>query len=105
VEDSNGNQIVINYLSGVGVNWNNSSSRISIIEDARAQACSYGYGYCSYYFAYASNPNGPPYLSSITNYVDSHENYSFTINQGEPLYAPDGTSFSTAGELASVTTC
>jgi hypothetical protein len=35
VEDSNGNEVFINYNDGVGVTWPNSSSRISTIEDVR----------------------------------------------------------------------
>jgi len=77
VEDSNGNQIIITYMAGVGVAWNNSSSRIETIEDARAKmSCGQNNTqYCSYQFSYApfaeNNGTGTTmyYLLGITSYV------------------------------------
>ena len=107
IEDSNGNQIIIRYLPGVGANWNDSSSRISSIEDARAVSYTdSGTGdtlYRSYSFSYNTGASGLSYLSSITSYVNTPENYTFTINQGQPLYSPSGISFSTTSYLAGIT--
>ncbi|MGA3044868.1 MAG: hypothetical protein ABSF54_29175, partial [Bryobacteraceae bacterium] len=103
IEDSNGNQIIIHYMPGLGANWIDSSARISTIEDARAVQNSSGL-YQSYSFSYTTGPTGLSYLSSITSYVGTPENYSFTINQGQPLYSPAGASFSTTSLLGAVTT-
>lgn len=105
IQDSNGNQIIVRYMPGIGAYWNNSSARISEIEDARA--VSYYSGgdtlYRSYKFSYITGINGLSYLSSITSYAGTPENYTFTINQGQPLYSPAGVSFSTTGLLSGVT--
>ncbi|MGA2136150.1 MAG: hypothetical protein ABSH50_27995, partial [Bryobacteraceae bacterium] len=107
VEDSNGNQIITHYMPGAGANWNDSSARIMSIEDARAvQYTDSGTGdllYHSYAFSYTTGSNGLSYLSSITNYVGTPENYSFTINQGQPIYSPNGASYGTTSLLAGFT--
>jgi hypothetical protein len=94
VEDSNGNQIIVHYLPGSGAYWNDSSARIGTIEDARAALNAYE---LSYGFTYVTGGNGLSYLSGITNYVGTLENYTFTIHQGQPLYSPTspGVSFGT----------
>lgn len=107
VEDSNGNQIIIHYMQGLGAYWNDSSARIASIEDARAVSYSDpGTGdtlYYSYSFSYAPGPNGLSYLSGITSHVGTAENYTFSISQGRPLYSPAGVSFSTTGLLDGIT--
>jgi len=106
VEDSNGNQIIMHYMPGAGANWNDSSARIASIEDARAvQYTDSGTGdtlYRSYSFSYTTGGNGLQYLSSITSYVGTPENYTFTINQGQAIYSPAGVSFSTTSLLANI---
>ena len=109
VEDTNGNQIFITYMPGSGASWNNSSSRATIIEDARSSlSCqtpgSIEYVACSYALSYTPGTStSPPYLSTIVNYVNTGEAYTITVNAGQPLDAPDlGTSFGTAGMLTSV---
>jgi len=69
VEDTNGNQIIVTYMNGVGVSWNNSSSRITIVEDARAtnQLVWGSAAPASYSLSYTNTT--PPYLSGIQNYV------------------------------------
>jgi RHS repeat-associated protein len=106
VEDSNGNQIIIHYMPGLGANWNDSSARISTIEDARAVPYSSGGDtlYESYSFSYTTGVTGLSYLSSITSYVGTPENYSFRINQGQGIYSPAGVSFGTTSLLAAAIT-
>ena len=97
VEDSNGNQIIIAYLPGGGAAWNNSSSRINTIEDARAQL--------AYQFSYSTTPGQDgttmSYLSGIASYVGTQENYAVNIAPGQALYAPDNSTYAytTAGML------
>jgi hypothetical protein len=90
VEDTNGNQIIITYMAGSGVNWNNSSSRITMIEDARATIpCPNGAGVpCSYTISYIpGTATTPPYLSGIVNYVNTGESYTVSVTPGQPLWA------------------
>ncbi len=68
MEDSNGNEIIISYNAGVGVTWNNSSSRISTIEDVR------GNGGADYRFTYSAD--SIPHLTGITNYIGTSETYA-----------------------------
>jgi len=94
-------------MPGLGTNWNDSSPRISMIEDSRAASYYDSSGdtlYRSYSFSYTTGPTGLSYLSSITSYVGTPENYTFTINQGQPLCSPAGVSFGTTSLLAAVTT-
>jgi hypothetical protein len=89
VEDTNGNQIIITYMAGVGVSWNNSSSRIAIIEDARATS-QYVWGDTvptSYSLTYTYTT--PPYLSGIQNFVGTGETYTVNVNQGQALNSPN----------------
>ncbi len=108
VEDTNGNQIIVHYMAGLSANWVDSSARISTIEDARAvvytDPVTEDQLYRSYSFTYTTGSNGLSYLSSITSYVNTPENYTFTINQGTAIYSPGGTSFGTAGLLMHVIT-
>lgn len=83
LEDTNGNQIIIRYLTGVGASWTNSSARIWLIEDVRATPL------FGVYATYAFNYNGdtPQHLTSITNTIGTGENYSFSYNSST-LYDP-----------------
>lgn len=72
------------YMPGLGANWNDSSARISLIEDARAPSNpSGGDPLYSYSFSYTPGAGGLSYLSSITSAIGTPENYTFTINQGQ----------------------
>ncbi len=96
MEDTNGNQIFIVYEDGVGVTWNNSSSRIATIEDVR------GNGSPDYTFTYYSD--AIPHLKDITNNIGTSENYSFTYTEGYALTDPyAGSSFGAVALLASST--
>jgi RHS repeat-associated protein len=113
VEDSNGNQIIITYMAGAGVSWSNSSSRITMIEDARAvlDTCQTGGGEwvpCSYTISYTpATQTTPAYLSGITSHVNTAENYTITVQPGQGLWAPPPAayafaSFGTTGLLQTV---
>ena len=77
IQDTNGNQVLVSYLAGMGQNQINSSGRISQIQDARAGFA--GSGQFSYVFLY--NSDLQPRLLSIVNTVGSLENYSFAYVQ------------------------
>ncbi len=94
IEDSNGNQIFINYADGVGVTWANSSSRISTIEDVR------GNGSPDYTFTYNMDPI--PHLTAITNSIATAEKYSFGYTENYALDDPFAAqNFGTVALLAS----
>jgi len=61
IQDSNGNQIIITYMAGVGMTNTNSSARVLYIEDARAVNLSSGRW--TYAFRYSADPM--PHLLSI----------------------------------------
>jgi RHS repeat-associated protein len=97
MEDSNGNQVTITYLTAPGAGWSNSSARISQITDVRATS-----GHTTYSFTY--NSDSPPHLTSITNSISSGENYSFSYSENQTLYSPfSGASYGTAALLSSAT--
>jgi hypothetical protein len=99
IEDSNGNEISITYANGVNTTWSNSSSRISTITDVRAS------GYPTYSFTY--NTDAIPHLTGISNTIGTADTYSFTVTDGQTLYAPFAnyttTSFGTTTVLQSLT--
>jgi len=65
--DTNGNVVVLNYLTGLGSVSLNSSARLSSIEDARAVG--------SYQFSYTAGT--VPHLAAITNPIGTSEAYTF----------------------------
>jgi hypothetical protein len=81
MEDSNGNQTILVYNDGAGTTWSDSSSRIATIEDVR------GNGSPDYTFTYTS-VNGAQHLTSISNSIQTAENYTFTYTALEPLNSP-----------------
>ena len=81
MQDSNGNQTMINYNAGAGISTTNSSSRINTIEDVR------GNGSPDYTFAYSS-VGGATHLTGITNSIQTAENYTLTYNASQPLNSP-----------------
>jgi RHS repeat-associated protein len=106
VEDTNGNQIIVTYMQGAGAYGYNSSSRIYGIQDARPsnQSNNGEWTTYSYLFTYTTaNASGMTYLTAINSFVGTLENYAFTIQPPETLYAPNGTAYTTASMLASVT--
>ena len=91
IEDSNGNQITVNYNNGVGVTWPQSSARINSIVDVRT-----GPSQNTYNLSY--NSDTPiPHLSAITNNVQTSENYGFSYIENYSLTSPfsGGGSFGT----------
>jgi hypothetical protein len=86
--------VIITYADGIGVNWPNSSSRISTIEDVR------GNGSHDYTFTY--NTDAIPHLTGITNNIGTSENYSFSYTESYTLKDPfAGTNFGTVALLES----
>ena len=97
MEDSNGNQIQIQYALGAGsVTGANNSARILSITDTRATGGNYTY-------SLQYNTDAIPHLTSITNSVQSAESYTFST-VGQALQSPfDSSSFGTATLLTGVT--
>jgi RHS repeat-associated protein len=85
LQDSNGNQILIQYESGKDdlTYFNGSSRRISKITDVRPGS-SGGSTAPTYVFAY----DGSNYLSSITSNIGTGEAYSFTYSSAFTLTSP-----------------
>jgi RHS repeat-associated protein len=95
MEDSNGNQIIVHYMTAPGAGWTNSSARISAIEDVRTP------GTNAYVFNY--NTDSPPHLTGTTVYVPTGENYTFNYLSGQALSSPfDSQSYGTTTMLQSV---
>ena len=97
MQDTNGNQILVRYASGVASPWANSSARISQIEDVR----SYNTGGATYFFAYNTDP--VPHLTSITNNVGTGEAYNFAYQANYSLNSPFGGTYGTTTTLTSLT--
>ena len=115
MEDSNGNQIWIQYAVGAGSSSMNTSARITYILDARpatTQAAqqywnnpqiygSYLQADSSYVFSYNSDPI--PHLISVRNALGTAENYDFGYLEGQPLNSPfTGASYGTTALLSTV---
>jgi hypothetical protein len=85
MEDSNGNQVLIRYNTGLGAITTNSSARISEIEDVRAVLG--GGTYRSHTFTYNADPI--PHLIQINNMVGmAAETYTLTYLQNQALSSP-----------------
>src|SRR6185437_14196250 len=78
MQDTNGNQVIIRYYSGIGVAYPNSSARIQQIEDVRAVAGANSTPYFTYNFLFNTDPI--PHLTGITNGIGSGEKYLFTYS-------------------------
>lgn len=76
---SNGNQVVVRYLPGVGQVQANSSARIAEIVDARSIFSTDGPR--SYAFAYSND--SIPHLQSISSSVATPETFSFSYSAGK----------------------
>jgi len=104
MQDSNGNQILLRYKTGLGVTWENSSARLDEVEDVRAVSCGCApLRYRTYSFSY--NTDAIPHLNGIANYINTSEGYSFTYSAGQTLWSPfsGGGSHGTAQMLIGVT--
>jgi len=76
VQDSNGNQVVLQYKPGAGTDWANSSARIDWIQDVRTPTA----GHHTLEFSYGRQDAGLEaiqHLDTIRNYINTGENYNF----------------------------
>jgi len=96
MQDTNGNQVLINYNSGRGLGWTNSSSRIQTIEDVR------GNGQPDYTFTY-DYQNTIPRLASISNTIGTSEKFTFSYYPSSALVSPwNGQNFGTINLLSAL---
>jgi YD repeat-containing protein len=102
MEDTNGNQITIQYAAGAGSGSGNTSGRISLITDPRA-GWNGGCG-CTATYAFTYNTDSPPHLTGITSAVADNGGHAFTYLSGQPLTSPlpPNQSFDTTTLLQSV---
>ena len=101
MEDSNGNQILLCYNSGLGVTFPNSSARFSYIEDVRAIPNPTTRQ--SYTFTY--NTDAIPHLTQINNVLgNGSENYALSYFENATLASPftSPVSFGTTTMLQSI---
>ncbi len=91
MEDTNGNQVLIKYATGIGVSWPNSSARITSVEDVRATDPQSVY----YTYAFTYNTDAIPHLTSITNSIGTGESYTFTYSSFSLVDPYAGNSFGT----------
>lgn len=92
IEDSNGNQITVQYEAGAGTSSQNTSARIANITDCRVNGV--------YTFTY--NSDSIPHLTSISNTVGTSENYSLSFLESQALSSPfTGASYGTTTFLQS----
>jgi RHS repeat-associated protein len=102
MEDTNGNQITIQYASGSGSQSANTSGRISMISDPRGVWIASCGCYETYGFTY--NTDSPPHLTAITTYVGDNASHTFHYLSGQSLTSPfpPNQSFDTTTLLQSV---
>ena len=99
LEDSNGNQVLVNYQQAPGAGWTNSSARITTVEDVRA--VNPGSGYQTYAFTY--NTDTPPHLTAISNTISTGEAYTL-VYTSQTLYSPiNSANYGTTAMLDHVT--
>jgi hypothetical protein len=85
LEDSNGNQIVIQYNAGEGLpsTDTNTSARIAAIYDFRETSPA-----IAYTFTYSTASGSPiPHLASIANTIGTPENYTLSYSSPQQLIA------------------
>jgi hypothetical protein len=80
MQDSNGNQVLVRYRTGLGVAWTDSSARLDQIEDVRAS------GSYTHSFTYNSDPI--PHLTAIDATGVVPERYTFAYLGSQTLYSP-----------------
>ncbi len=100
LEDSNGNQISIQYAVGANLPpRTNSSSRIGLIKDVRYTGAAN-----TYVFQYGA-VNGTVHLTAITDSTGAGESYSFTYSDVTlaPPFSGSSGSYGTASLLSGVT--
>ena len=108
IEDVNGNQIVVTYSAAPSLPLGsvNTSGRVAMIADVRAQNDCGSTCYVTYNFVYdTTNPSAPlgsstnptiPHLQQITNYISTAESYQFYYSSSPvPVNPPFGATDST----------
>ena len=101
MQDTNGNQIQIQYGPAAGTNAPNTSGRITYIIDTRAIGSNASY---SLTYAYLNGGDLFPHLTGITNGIGSSENYAFSYGNNLSLSSPfTMTAFGAATVLQTVT--
>ena len=93
LQDSNGNQIIIQYLAGAGLSWRNSSARIQTVQDVRLGGNPPGSP--TFEFWYNSDPI--PHLTNVGNFVNSTENFVLSYSGPTPVNSPFGSSSRSLG--------
>ncbi len=79
MQDSNGNQVLVRYKTGVNAGWGNSSARIDEIEDVRATTAPFQpIHYKTYTFTYTTE--AVPHLTSYMNWIGTSEGSTFTYS-------------------------
>ncbi|HEY3444428.1 MAG TPA: RHS repeat-associated core domain-containing protein [Paludibaculum sp.] len=98
MQDSNGNQVVLSYQSGIGAGWPNSSGRLAQINDAVS-----GMAAPAFSFTYVDQGDGTvPHLQSITS-VAGRESYTFS-SSSQAMHEPfDNGDFGSAWMLTGIT--
>jgi YD repeat-containing protein len=86
MQDTNGNQVIVHYMTGQGAISGETSARVASIEDIRSHP-EFSHPY-SYVFNY--NSDATPHLVSITNYIDTNESYTFTYLANQTISSPFG---------------
>ena len=87
IQDSNGNQVSLQYKSGAGTDWPNSSARIDWIQDIRSAPA----GHHTYEFSYGKQDatiEAIQHLNTIRNNISTNENYDFYTLINRALTSP-----------------
>ena len=96
LQDSNGNQVTIQYLHGAGVTWVNSSARIQTVQDVRLG--SNPPGSPTFEFWYNSDPI--PHLTNVGNFINSNDTFTLSYGATTPVNSPLGSSSASFGSAA-----
>ncbi len=101
LQDSNGNQVTVQYLAGAGVTWVNSSARVQTVQDVRPGSNPAG----SPTFEFWYNSDTVPHLTNIGNFINSNDTFTLSYSPSTTLNSPFGgssNSFGSAPFLSSI---
>ena len=99
IENTSGNQVLVNYYQGNTLTWTNSSARIQYIQDVRAVQ-RYG-ALATYTFLYTTD--AVPHLTSVENQIGTSEAYQFAFAPTQALLAPfSGSPYNYSGGLTTL---
>jgi len=93
LQDSNGNQVTVQYLAGAGVSWVNSSARILNIQDVRPG--NNPAGSPTFFFSYNSDPVN--HLTYIGNDIYSNDSFYISYGASTAANSPFGVSSGSFG--------